>query len=124
MGKAVKIMDLARKMVELSGLSVKDAAHPDGDIAIEVTGLRPGEKLFEELLIDGEGLLTTPHPKILRAEEFCPSQLEIATILQDLNQALGADSAAAVRGLIERWVEGYQHSETAASVAPPHVAAE
>ncbi len=123
MGKPVKIMDLACKMIELSGLSVKDIAHPNGDIAIEVTGLRPGEKLFEELLIDDDGLLATPHPKILRAEEFCPSQLEIATILQDLDQALGADSALAVRGLIGRWVEGYHQSDTD-PVASPYVAAE
>ncbi|MEM7188426.1 MAG: nucleoside-diphosphate sugar epimerase/dehydratase [Pseudomonadota bacterium] len=121
MGKPVKIMDLAHKMIELSGLSVKDADQPDGDIAIEVTGLRPGEKLFEELLIDDEGLLATPHPKILRAEELCPSQLEIATILQDLDQALGADSALAVRRLIGRWVEGYADADPA---VPPHVAAE
>jgi len=123
MGKPVKIMDLAEKMIKLSGLTVKDAANPDGDIAIEVTGLRPGEKLFEELLIDDEGLLATPHPKILRAEESCPSELEVATIRQDLDQALDADSALAIRGLIGRWVEGY-HQADASPVVPSHVAAE
>jgi FlaA1/EpsC-like NDP-sugar epimerase len=52
MGESVKIMDLARRMIELSGLTVKDEQNPDGDIEIEITGLRPGEKLYEELLIN------------------------------------------------------------------------
>jgi FlaA1/EpsC-like NDP-sugar epimerase len=68
MGKPVKIIDLARRMVHLSGLEVRDELHPDGDIAIEVVGLRPGEKLYEELLI-GENVEGTPHPLIMRAYE-------------------------------------------------------
>jgi FlaA1/EpsC-like NDP-sugar epimerase len=68
MGKPVKIIDLARRMVHLSGLEVRDEEHPDGDIAIEVVGLRPGEKLFEELLI-GENVEGTTHPLIMRAHE-------------------------------------------------------
>ena len=68
MGKAVKIVDLARRMVHLSGLELRDEAHPDGDIAIDVVGLRPGEKLYEELLI-GDNVEGTSHPLIMRAYE-------------------------------------------------------
>ena len=64
MGKPMKIIDLARQMIEASGYTVRDAENPEGDIDIQIIGLRPGEKLHEELLI-GEGLLTTPHSKIL-----------------------------------------------------------
>ncbi|HRD87440.1 MAG TPA: nucleoside-diphosphate sugar epimerase/dehydratase [Accumulibacter sp.] len=68
MGKPVRILDLARRMVHLSGLELRDEEHPDGDIAIEVVGLRPGEKLYEELLI-GENVEGTSHPLIMRAYE-------------------------------------------------------
>ncbi|MGX9356001.1 polysaccharide biosynthesis protein [Roseobacteraceae bacterium S113] len=83
MGEAIRIRDLARNLIEASGYHVRDAATPDGEIEIVVTGLRPGEKIKEELLI-GSDMLTTPHPKILRAEELHPSELEMATILQDI----------------------------------------
>ncbi|NKD22840.1 polysaccharide biosynthesis protein [Enterobacter asburiae] len=69
MGNPVKIMDLAKRMIRLSGLTVKDSEHPDGDIEIKVTGLRPGEKLYEELLIGGN-VSDTPHPRILKAMEL------------------------------------------------------
>lgn len=68
MGKPVKIIDLARRMVHLSGLELRDESHPDGDIAIEIVGLRPGEKLYEELLI-GDNVEGTSHPLIMRAFE-------------------------------------------------------
>ncbi|WP_263770082.1 polysaccharide biosynthesis protein [Propionivibrio soli] len=68
MGQPVKIIDLARRMVHLSGLSVRDESNPEGDIAIEIVGLRPGEKLYEELLI-GENVEGTAHPLIMRAYE-------------------------------------------------------
>ena len=68
MGKPVRILDLARRMVHLSGLELRDQAHPDGDIAIDVVGLRPGEKLYEELLI-GDNVEGTSHPLIMRAYE-------------------------------------------------------
>lgn len=68
MGKPVKILDLARRMVHLSGLEIRDELHPEGDIAIEIVGLRPGEKLYEELLI-GENVEGTSHPLIMRAYE-------------------------------------------------------
>jgi FlaA1/EpsC-like NDP-sugar epimerase len=112
MGKAVKIIDLARSIVEMSGLTIRDEDNPNGDIEIKVTGLRPGEKLYEELLI-GDDMLTTPHPKILRAQESQLSELEIATALKALREAIDADDTASVRGAIERWVEGYHQSEAA-----------
>ena len=68
MGQPVRIFDLAKRMVELSGLVLKDAQHPDGDIEIAITGLRPGEKLYEELLSDAENTLPTHHEKILIAK--------------------------------------------------------
>lgn len=68
MGQPVKIIDLARRMLHLSGLKVRDGEHPDGDISIEIVGLRPGEKLYEELLI-GENVEGTSHPLIMRAYE-------------------------------------------------------
>jgi len=72
MGKSVRIIDLARRMIRLSGLTIRDEDHPDGDITIEITGLRPGEKLYEELLI-GDNPSSTTHPKIMRASEhFIP----------------------------------------------------
>ena len=77
MGEPVKIIDLARKMIELSGMTVRDHDHPSGDLAIEIVGLRPGEKLYEELLIDAASS-PTDHPRILRAREtYIPwSQLQ------------------------------------------------
>jgi len=68
MGQPVKIIDLAKRMIRLSGLKLRDEVHPDGDIAIEICGLRPGEKLYEELLI-GENVESTSHPLIMRAYE-------------------------------------------------------
>ena len=63
MGKSVKIADLAKRMIELSGLSLRDESNPEGDIEIVVTGLRPGEKLYEELML-GDNPQPTKHPKI------------------------------------------------------------
>ena len=68
MGKPIKIIDLAKQMVTLSGLTIKDQKNPKGDLEIKFTGLRPGEKLYEELLIDAE-CLETSHPLIFRAME-------------------------------------------------------
>ena len=111
MGSPVKISDLARQMIELSGFTVRDLDNPDGDIAIEVIGLRPGEKLYEELLIAEDGLLETPHPKILRAHEECPSEIEMAGIIRELRLAVDAGSGEAARRVITRSVEGYHTPE-------------
>ena len=107
MGQPVRIYDLAAKMVYLSGLMVKDELHPHGDIEIEVTGLRPGEKLFEELLI-GDNPQPTDHPKIMKAhEEFLPwAELQIE--LEKLNLALQACDAQLIRSTLKKLVPGYQ----------------
>jgi FlaA1/EpsC-like NDP-sugar epimerase len=76
MGEPIRIHDLARRMIHLSGLSVQDEDHPDGDIEIVFSGLRPGEKLYEELLI-GENVERTGHPKIMRSVESSPSWAEM-----------------------------------------------
>lgn len=107
MGKATKIVDLAKKIINLSGRTVKDAENPDGDIEIQFTGLRPGEKLYEELLL-GNDMLTTPHKKILRAQEGKLSELEIATMIKNIQIATQKESAQIAREAVARWVEEYQ----------------
>jgi FlaA1/EpsC-like NDP-sugar epimerase len=75
MGESVRIIDLAIAMIRLSGLRLKDSKHPDGDIAIKITGLRPGEKLYEELLVSGNAK-PTRHPQILSAEDYADASSE------------------------------------------------
>jgi FlaA1/EpsC-like NDP-sugar epimerase len=106
MGQPVKIRDLARTMIELSGRTIRDASNPAGDIEVKITGLRPGEKLYEELLI-GADMLTTPHEKIFRAQENGLSEIEVANALRDLKKAIAENDTAMARSVIERWVEGY-----------------
>ena len=103
MGEPVSIEKLARQMIEAHGYSVRDAANPDGDIEIRLTGLRPGEKLHEELLI-GDGQLTTLHPKILQAREGHLSQIEIAACLKAIRTALAEADEAALRTIVTRYV--------------------
>jgi FlaA1/EpsC-like NDP-sugar epimerase len=107
MGQSVKIMDLATRMIELSGLTVKDDANPEGDIEIETTGLRPGEKLYEELLI-GENPEPTSHPRIMKArEEFLPQAI-LDEKLAALQVALDANNVPAIRQMLEDLVSGYR----------------
>ena len=106
MGKPMRIRDLAEQMVQAAGYTVRDADNPDGDIEIKMIGLRPGEKLHEELLI-GEGLLTTPHAKILRAREVSLSELDMAKALQSLRNAMATGDAQAARGVAAAFVEGF-----------------
>jgi len=107
MGQPVKILDLAKRMVELSGLTVMDSNNPMGDIEIEVTGLRPGEKLYEELLI-GDNPLPTSHPRIMKAhEEFLPWD-ELESKLNILNSALDSNNVPVIRTLLKELVPGYQ----------------
>lgn len=110
MGQPVKIMDLARRMVELSGLTVKDEQNPNGDIEIAVTGLRPGEKLYEELLI-GDNPEPTLHPCIMKAhEEFAPwADLELKIV--DLEIAVKVNDLSVIRQVLQQLVAGYTPSE-------------
>ncbi len=107
MGESVRIMDLARRMIELSGLTVQDEANPQGDIAIEVTGLRPGEKLYEELLI-GDNPKPTQHPRIMKAhEDFLPMP-EYMALLEQLKAAQKQNDVPQMRHIIKQLVPGYQ----------------
>ncbi|QNI52888.1 polysaccharide biosynthesis family protein [Synechococcus sp. BIOS-E4-1] len=94
MGEPVRIKALAEQMVRLSGLSLRDAAYPDGDIEIVCTGLRPGEKLYEELLIDAESQ-PTAHPLIYRAMERSLPPHELWPKLDALNRAFAAQDVEA-----------------------------
>jgi FlaA1/EpsC-like NDP-sugar epimerase len=110
MGQSVKIMDLARRMVELSGLAVRDEQNPDGDIEIEITGLRPGEKLYEELLI-GDNPQPTSHSRIMKAhEEFIPWS-ELEDKLKALEMALNVNDVGVIRLMMEKLVTGYTPSD-------------
>ena len=106
MGEPVKIMDLAQRMVQLSGLTVKDAAYPEGDIEISVVGLRPGEKLYEELLI-GDNPEPTEHPRIMKAhEDFFPWS-KLSGYLQELKIAAQNDDVAGIRKVLGTCVQGF-----------------
>jgi FlaA1/EpsC-like NDP-sugar epimerase len=106
MGKPMRIVDIARRMIELSGRKVRENGH-DGDIEIKITGLRPGEKLYEELLIDGDNLLPTPHEKILRAQEVSLSEIEIKAMTRRLVLAIEAGDRQDVRETVRKYVTGY-----------------
>ncbi|EFT3847064.1 NAD-dependent epimerase/dehydratase family protein, partial [Shigella sonnei] len=99
MGDPVKIYDLAKRMIRLSGLSVRDDKNPDGDIAIEVTGLRPGEKLYEELLI-GDSVQGTSHPRIMTANEVMLPWQDLSLLLKELDQACHDFDHERIRSLL------------------------
>ena len=105
MGKPIKIMELAERMIRLKGYSLRDASNPHGDIEIKVTGLQPGEKLYEELLV-GEDVTGTDHRKIMRAEEAFVPWPELRGALNTLEQACDAYDYEAIKSFIEGLVEG------------------
>lgn len=109
MGQPVRIINLAQRMIELSGLTVKDESNPEGDIAITVTGLRPGEKLYEELLI-GDNPKPTQHPRIMKAHEQFLSWPELEEKLNALSIAMSVNDVPVIRGLMQQLVSGYQPS--------------
>lgn len=106
MGEPVKIEQLARTMIELYGLKVKDEDNPTGDIEIRFSGLRPGEKLYEELLI-GSSVSGTSHPLIMRAEESFLSADALKSILDALNTSLVSGDLSAVKGILSVEEIGY-----------------
>jgi FlaA1/EpsC-like NDP-sugar epimerase len=110
MGQPVKIIDLARRMVELSGLTVKDEEHPEGDIEIAVTGLRPGEKLYEELLI-GDNPKPTVHPRIMKAQEDFMPWAELEPKLNALEIALNVNDVGVISLMMQQLVAGYTPSD-------------
>jgi FlaA1/EpsC-like NDP-sugar epimerase len=106
MGQPVKIMDMARRMVELSGMSVRDEANPEGEIEITVTGLRPGEKLYEELLI-GDNPTPTAHPRIMKAHEDFLDWPALDAQLQALRQAAERNDVSGIKTVLQACVHGY-----------------
>lgn len=106
MGEPVRIFELAEKMVHLSGFSVRSEKNPHGDIAIEFTGLRPGEKLYEELLI-GDNVVSTQHPMIMSANEDHLAWDVLKVKLAELVTAVEADDYPRVRQLLRDTVSGY-----------------
>jgi len=111
MGKEQKILDLAKRMITLSGRTVKDPDTGTGEIEIAFTGLRPGEKLYEELLIDNDSLVGTPHAKILRAEEIGLSQIEAASMLKSISNCIDEGDENKLRTTIQTYVNGYKQVE-------------
>lgn len=110
MGQPVPIMKLARQVIESAGYTVRDADNPDGDIEIKVTGLRPGEKLEEELTLSTD-LIGTRFAKIFCARESHLSEIEVAGMLRGLGEVLAEGDEAGARALITHWVEGFSESE-------------
>jgi FlaA1/EpsC-like NDP-sugar epimerase len=114
MGQPVRIKDLAEQMVRLSGLNLRDANHPDGDIEIHCSGLRPGEKLYEELLIDAEAE-ATPHPLIYRARERAIHPTELWPRLDALQAAIARQDVDAALALLAALVPEWQRGGDAAT---------
>jgi FlaA1/EpsC-like NDP-sugar epimerase len=110
MGEPVRILDLAKQMVRLSGLSLRDAQHPKGDIEIVCTGLRPGEKLYEELLIDAESEPTV-HPLIYRATERAIPPEQLWPQIEAVEAAIRRQDAAAALNVLAELVPEWQRGE-------------
>lgn len=106
MGEPIRIIDLARKMIRLMGSDVKDAVNPDGDIAIKIIGLRPGEKLYEELIIGGDEQATL-HPRIRTAQEVSLPWEEMLEYLSLLNSACEACDQVGIRELLLKAPAGF-----------------
>lgn len=106
MGEPVRIVELARNMIELSGLTERTPDQPDGDIEIEYVGLRPGEKLYEELLI-GDGAEPTTHPRIMKANEHFLSMSELQPILEKMAVAVAQQDVHDALGLLRSVVQEY-----------------
>lgn len=107
MGNPVKIIDLAYKMTHLMGLTIQDEKNPDGDIAIQFSGLRPGEKLYEELLIDDHAKKTL-HKRILSANERSLPWAEVTKIISNLNDAMRAEDVPKIKQLLVEAPLGYR----------------
>jgi FlaA1/EpsC-like NDP-sugar epimerase len=115
MGEPVKIAELARSMIRLMGLEVREADNPDGDIAISFVGLRQGEKLFEELLI-GDNTTATEHARIMRSSEPCLLQDELDRELAVLKAAMDEGNREQIQAVLMRIVEGYRPEPLAAPI--------
>ena len=116
MGTPVKIDDLARTMIRLSGLEVRDDATSEGDIAIEYVGLRRGEKLYEELLI-GENTTGTSHPRIFKNSEPVMAYADLVAALERLDDAIQRHNEAELQDMLRATVEGYTPGSAGHSAA-------
>ena len=110
MGEPMRIIDIAKRMIEMSGATVQSPTNPGG-IKVKVTGLRPGEKLYEELLINDASLTETPHEKILRAQEEKHSEIMTARMLKGCEAAVAEANADEVRALVVEYASGYHVAE-------------
>ena len=117
MGEPVRIKSLAEQMVRLSGLSLRDAAHPEGDIEIVCTGLRPGEKLYEELLIDAESE-PTQHPLIFRASERSLSPEQLWLLLNHLQESISRQDVPEALAVLAELVPEWQRTPVREAIAP------
>lgn len=113
MGDPVKIVDLAQRMIQLSGHEVKDDKHPDGDIEITFTGLRPGEKLYEELIIGEDNVQDTDHPLIMQAMESSFPLVKLEEILFQLADKANQQDVVWLKEQFKRYVVGYQEGTPA-----------
>ena len=111
MGKPVPILQLARQVIESAGHTVRDKDTPDGDIEIEIIGLRPGEKLCEELTLT-ENLVGTKYQKISCAREASLSEIEVASAMRSLQQGIEARDVSATRAVLAKWVEGFAEAQS------------
>ena len=110
MGEPIQVLDLAKDMIRLSGMTINDDQNPEGDIKISFTGLRPGEKLYEELLID-EKSVATKHDKIMRAEEKGIEWDELEICISKLEQAIIESDLSKIREIFLNTVSGYNPEE-------------
>lgn len=112
MGQPIKIIDLARKLIEISGLAIKDQSNPHGDIEIKISNLLPGEKLFEEMLISSQ-LETSEHPKIFRGDENFLSWELLEGKLRTLEMACNKSDYEAIRRVLIELVPEYTGKDLA-----------
>ena len=119
MGEPVKIIELAKRLINLSGYEVKDGNNPNGDIEIIFTGLRPGEKLYEELLI-GDNVSRTDHKQILRAEEEFITKEEIERFIDELGEAEKGNDVHALKEIFKQVIHGYKSEKDIVDVLSLH----
>ncbi len=110
MGESVRITDLAKRLINLNGLEVRDENNPNGDIEIVFTGLRPGEKLYEELLI-GNNVSTTDHKQILKAEENFVAKEKIEILINELQEAEKNNDVLALKEIFKQVIDGYESEQ-------------
>ena len=118
MGEPVKIVELAKRMIKLMGRTLKDETNHNGDIEISYVGLRPGEKLFEELLIS-DRVVGTCHSKILQAQEEWLNEELLRPSLKRLKRACDNGDTEGIRGVLVELVAGFRPLDNTAKAAKP-----